>query len=231
MAKIRTGSLVSDVRGSQGGTVFSRNKGGAYTRDRVAPTNVSSDARTRQRNIFSANSKAWGGTLTEDERGAWTVFALANPVTDVFGASILLSGIAMYQRLNSILQTIEEDTIDLPPTDLTVTPNALALGLTVSTTGPVMTVETVTQVLNADTVYYVWVTAPMSPGRTPQNSQFRYLGAYESTATEEALNIAGLFIPKFGTPVAGLKYAVLVAQASVTKGAVLAGQVFTTIAT
>lgn len=227
MAKVRLGALAQDIRGSQAGLTFSRNKGGAYVRQRVAPTNVSSDARTRQRNIFSANAKAWSGALTDDQRGAWSLFAAANPITDVFGASIILSGISMYQRLNAVLQTVSEPVISDPPSDLTVDPLALGTALNVGTGFSEMTIATAAQTVVADTLYYIWAAAPMSMGRTPQNSNYRYIGTKPGVAAATSINIQSLYVAKFGTPAAGTKLAVLLAQVSISKGAVLAGQVFT----
>ena len=44
MALIKTGPAVAVISGSVGGTVFSRNKGGAYMRNRSIPVNPQSAA-------------------------------------------------------------------------------------------------------------------------------------------------------------------------------------------
>jgi hypothetical protein len=52
MAKINFGQTVNDARGKLGGTVFSKNKSGAYTRRKVTPANPRTVAQSRVRNFF-----------------------------------------------------------------------------------------------------------------------------------------------------------------------------------
>lgn len=231
MAKIRLGGIAQDIRGSQNGLTFSRNKGGAYVRQRVAPTNVASPARTRQRNIFAAAAKGWSGTINDTQRAAWTSFALVNPVTDIFGASVILSGMAMYVRLNSVLATVGAAAITDPPLSLVVTPNALATGCTFNGGGPSVAFQTAAQATNANTKYYVFGTDQNSVGRSPGRSAYRYIGAYASVAAAIFTNINTEWLAKYTNIVTGAKYGLLIAQVDITSGAVLAGQTFTAIAT
>lgn len=229
MAKIRLGGLVQDVRGSQNGLTFSRNKGGAYVRQRVAPTNVSSEARTRQRNIFSAAAKKWSGSLDDAQRAAWTAFALANPITDIFGASVILSGLSMFVRLNSVLATVSAAEILTPPTDLIVAPQSLGLSVNFNALAQSVSIVTAAQIAQPTTKYYIFATGPVSVGTTPGTSAYRYIGAYLGVAAAATVDITDEFILKYSNVVEGMKYGVLVAQVNTTSGAVLAGQVFTGI--
>ena len=62
MAKIKFGMMMTDARGKLGGQVFSKNKGGAYVRTKVTPSNPQTIAQTTRRALFAAIwSEAGGG--------------------------------------------------------------------------------------------------------------------------------------------------------------------------
>jgi len=99
MAKIVFGGGVSLASGKIGGTVYSRNKGGSYSRNFVVPTNPQTSKQSTQRNLLSLKSAAWR-TLTDGERDGWETWAAANPVLDRLGNSIVLSGAQAYTKIN-----------------------------------------------------------------------------------------------------------------------------------
>ncbi len=92
--------IFTQVSGSIGGTTFSRNKGGLYTRARSVPVNPNSTAQIAARNAFSSLVNAWTEILTGTQRDAWDLYALNTPVTNVFGDSKTLTGQQMYIRSN-----------------------------------------------------------------------------------------------------------------------------------
>jgi hypothetical protein len=219
-------ALAQDIRGSQGGLTFSRNRGGAYVRARVAPINPNTNAQRAQRTIFGQNAKAWSGSLSDDQRGAWTAFASVNPVTNVFGESIITSGLAMYTRLNSVLQTIGQAGIDDPPSSLVVPEIAAPLSFSVDTGTLEISITTSAQVVSATTVYYVYATQSLPVGKKPGKSAFRFIGAYAPVAAATSINVQADYFAKFGTPVVGQKVTALVNFANKTSGAILLGGYF-----
>ena len=100
MALIKMGALAQDVRGSLNGTVFSRNRGGAYVRSKVSPVQPVSHWSSAVRQGFKAVSQRWATTLTDAQRADWIAFANLHPFVNVFGDSIVLSGVAMFQAVN-----------------------------------------------------------------------------------------------------------------------------------
>lgn len=70
MSKIKFGALLVDMRGKQGGTVYSRNKSGAYSKNKVTPINPKTSFQQAQRNALSARAQAWRG-LNPDARRSW----------------------------------------------------------------------------------------------------------------------------------------------------------------
>jgi hypothetical protein len=232
MARIKLGGLAQDVRGSLNGTTFSRNKGGAYVRTRVSPVQPRTFYQLRQRSIFATNAKAWS-QLTDSQRTAWTAFAAANPLTNVFGDSIIVSGLAAYQQLNAVLLTIGQPVISDPPADKTVIPIAAAVGMLSSSTGPLITnleIGTDAQATSATTDYYVFATSVLQPGINPSKSAYRFIGAYSPVAAATAVNILTEYTAKFGSSTAtGKKIWAIVAQVSTDSGAVTVGQKFATV--
>lgn len=99
MAKVQFGGGISGMSGKLGGNVFARNKGGAYSRNWVKPTNPSTPAQQNQRNTLALKSAAWR-LLTDEQRDSWKSWADDNPVLDRLGASIVLSGAQAYTKIN-----------------------------------------------------------------------------------------------------------------------------------
>lgn len=227
MALIALGSTVSDIRGSIAGTTYSRNKGGAYARARVAPINRRTPAQTQVRANFAANSKAWSGTLTAAERAAWTAFASANPLVNVLGASIIVSGLAMYQKLNQVLAQIGSSPEPEPPPDLTVPGLAAATGTTITAATPVVQVNTDAQAVTANAAYYIFATPPLAAGKTPQTSEYRYIGNFDATAAAVLIDITSDYVALYGGGGAvGNVIGIAVATVNTETGAVTPAVVF-----
>lgn len=96
---IRMG-MGSQLSGSVGGVVASHNKGGAYLRGRSVPTNPNSDRQQSVRTAFSIASIGWRA-LTDAQRAAWEAYAVATPVVNRLGETIILSGFNSYVSTNS----------------------------------------------------------------------------------------------------------------------------------
>jgi hypothetical protein len=219
MAKLTLGSMVTDARGSVGGVVYSRNKGGAYSRARVAPINRNTPAQTLVRANFGANSKGWSASLTAGERTAWTAFAAANPRVNILGASIILSGIAMYQSLNQVLSQIGQGNITDPPPDLSVPALAAVTGGTAASAATV-SLTTNAQAVVADAAYYIFATRPLSPGSTPQTSDLRYVTTANAVAAATTVDISDEYVALFGTFNSGASIGLAVSTVNEVSGAV-----------
>ncbi len=114
MAKFTPGPVAARISGSILGTVFSRNRGGAYMRGRTIPTDPNTASQQSARAILSAQSQAWQAR-TDAERAAWLNWAKQNPIIDTLGESILMSGHQAYVALNSRLAKDGATLLTLPP--------------------------------------------------------------------------------------------------------------------
>lgn len=123
MAKIIPGPMASAISGAAGGTVFSRNRYGAYTRSRVVPVNPNTAAQQQARADLAAQSTAWGA-LTAAQQLQWKTWAENNPIIDRLGQSQVLQANAAYIQLNSRLARSGDTLLTAPP--VAPAPNALA---------------------------------------------------------------------------------------------------------
>lgn len=100
MAKIRYGMLAGSVSGSQGNTVFSHNRYGAYLRNRTVPTKTTTPAAQTQKGVLSVATKIWGN-LTAAQQTAWKTWAQTHPITDTLGDKRILDGHAAVTQINA----------------------------------------------------------------------------------------------------------------------------------
>lgn len=88
------------LNGKLGGTVYANNKGGAYVRTHVIPTNPRTQQQTKTRANFSNSSKLWG-TLDAGQKAAWDSYAVSffSPKRRKIG--VTYSGFSAFQSLNN----------------------------------------------------------------------------------------------------------------------------------
>lgn len=107
--------IITAASGSLGGLTASHNRGGQYLRARVIPTNPSSGPQVAIRAIFGSLATAWQ-TLTDDQRAAWTTYAINVPVINRLGDPINLTGQQMYIRNNTAAVQVGLPRVDDGPT-------------------------------------------------------------------------------------------------------------------
>lgn len=101
MALFTPGPAVSEVRGSSGGTVFSRNRFGAYLRGRTVPINPNTSRQVAARDRFNTLATAWRDVLTQGERDAWDTYAAETNWINVLGQVVNLTGLNHFVRSNN----------------------------------------------------------------------------------------------------------------------------------
>jgi hypothetical protein len=218
MAKTLFGALIVDMRNKLGGHVLSKNKGGSFIRRKVSPIQPRTGPQLLIRGILSSISRAWGGTLDDTKRQAWTDFAAAHPVTDVFGQSVKLTGAQMFQKLNAVIIFLGGVLIDTPPASLDV--GAITdFDPMPAETGPAFTLDSVLPAtIDADEKYVVWATPQNVPGRNALDSQYAFVQAFD-TLTAGDLDIETAYIAKYGALEAGKKIGVGIRVQNMVTGA------------
>ncbi len=114
MAIITPGPTVAAISGSIGGTVYSRNRGGAYIRNRAIPTDPNTAAQQNVRAILATQSQGWAD-LTATQRASWKLWASQNPIVNALGNAITMSGHQAYIKLNARLDFDDQTLLTVPP--------------------------------------------------------------------------------------------------------------------
>jgi len=112
---IKPGPATSAMSGKQGGTVASRNRYGQYFRQFAVPVNPATSSQTSARSRLTVASQGWR-TLTDGQRALWKDYADLTPVLNRVGDPIILSGQAMYVKVNAFrLQVLSLGLQATPP--------------------------------------------------------------------------------------------------------------------
>lgn len=93
-------SLLAQASGSVGGSTYSRNRYGAYIRNRAVPVNPGTQQQEAVRGFFSQLTSLWANTLTDTQREAWDTYGANVPLTDKLGDPIFCNGFCHYVRSN-----------------------------------------------------------------------------------------------------------------------------------
>lgn len=192
MAKIQFGDIVTDMRGKSGGHVYARNRYGAFKRTKVTPTNPQTSYQMQQRQYFGSNSQSWRG-LDEDQRAAWIALAPSLPVQDVFGNSRVLTGQALFIRLNTNLALTNSDLIQDAPTPVAL-PTISGLTLSITAEGAYnVTVGTIGD--TSDVKALLFATPPVSPGVSSVKNKYRLLTIF--TTFNSTVDVASVYNLRF----------------------------------
>lgn len=201
MAKLLFTAIVADMRNKLNGTVFSKNRYGAYARTKVTPVNPQTAAQAAVRNRLSSQSQAWRG-LTQSQRNAWQAAASNFPFTDIFGNSKVLSGQALFVKLNANIVNAGGLVLTDPPAPVGI-PELILTSVT-----PASGAGTMDLVFNGPTpasmILIVQATPQVSPGKSFVKNLFRQVSTYVA-ATASPLDLHSVYVARFGSLVAGQK--------------------------
>lgn len=122
MALVLYGGGVQNISGSIGGQVHSHNRFGSYIRARKVPVNPKTNRQSEIRSAIQDLAQRWSGSLTQDQRDQWEVYAAAITRKNALGGQIKLTGFNHYIRSNSIRLQNALNTIGDGPGILTLPP-------------------------------------------------------------------------------------------------------------
>ena len=122
----------TQVSGSTGGTTYSHNRFGAYTRNRSVPVNPNTDRQIGVRNAVRALTIAWQNTLTDAQRNGWEVYAANVSWINKLGQTVHLTGLNHYIRSNTPRLQVGVARVDAPPTTYNLATAELGLAAVAS---------------------------------------------------------------------------------------------------
>lgn len=215
MAKILTTAIVADIRNKLNGSVFSKNRYGAYVRTKVTPVNPQSTSQMLARNKLTNWSQNWRA-LNESQRQGWIAAAPNFPTTDIYGNIKILSGQALYVKLNINLANVGASDISDAPSPIGL-PTFDSLSLSAAETGPTLSMTFAPTPVAADFAISVFATPNVPPGRSFVKNLYRFIQIVDAAATSPA-NLLTAYQAVHGNPVADQKIFVKAFFVSKTTG-------------
>lgn len=107
--------IIAAGSGSIGGCTFSRNRSGAYIRNRSVPVNPTSAAQVLVRGALATLVARWTSVLTAPQRTGWETWAANTPQTDALGNPINITGQNAYVMMNTLRIQTATAVIDTAP--------------------------------------------------------------------------------------------------------------------
>lgn len=196
MAKIKLGAVVTDIRGKIGGQVFSKNRAGAYMKNKGIPANPQTAAQTAVRALFAFISGLWSA-LTEAQRESFRTKVSEYSRTDVFGDVRNPTGKALHQRLNQNLLNSGQSQIDLCPSPTNV-PQAILESVSGADGIQALAAELAGNTTGSKLVFFA--TDSMSQGTKFVKNKLRQIGVLDGAAAG-SFDILAAYTQKFGAVV------------------------------
>jgi hypothetical protein len=204
--KMKFGAIVVAGSGKIGGHVASKNRGGAYLRTKVTPTNPQTASQSAVRNTLGSLATGWS-ELTEAQRLSFNEAVKDFATTDIFGDIKNPSGINLYVKLNTNLINAGLSQITSAPAKVEVF--AIAIEEVVfNATVPGSSVIVLTNTAADTQKVIVSATPKVTPGTSYVKNLFRNINA---VAIDNAdITFGDEYVAKFGNLVDGDKFFVKV---------------------
>lgn len=202
MAKVKFGIGPADIRGKINGSVFARNRGGAYVRTKVTPLNPQSVRQIEARSLLTSLAQNFR-SLTQAQITAWNEAVTQWQTTDVFSDLVSPTGLALYVRLNANISNAGGTLITTPPAP-TGAAALSTLSISADVSSSAFDIAFTPATVPANHTMYIESTAMLSPGINNANSRFRFIGT-AAAATASPFDAYAFQTAKFGSLVAGQK--------------------------
>lgn len=111
--KLKYSALLSDARGTLGGSVATKNRYGSVLRQKTTPYDPKTSRQMRHRTIFSYIAKRWNN-ISNECRKSWRTYAKMKPYKDIFGDERFLQANALFIQSNINLYYAGLPLIDCP---------------------------------------------------------------------------------------------------------------------
>lgn len=213
--KVKFGAIITDGRNKIGGHVLSKNRGGAYMRTKVTPSNPRTDFQNAVRAALTEFSQGWRG-LSASAIAAWNSAVSSFASTDIFGDLKNPSGLNLYVKLNANLSEVGASPIGLPPLPASVIgPETITLTATAGT--PALSVAWTGGAIGADYNWIVRATPQVSPGKSFVKNLFRNIQVLPAADTTPTAILAN-YVARFGALIEGEKISVEIVPVNIVTG-------------
>lgn len=198
MALVQLGPAVLDIRGSIGGTVFSKNRFGHYMRSRTTPVNPQSDRQNTIRNIIQSVANTWSTVLTQAQRDAWEVYAAAISFVNKLGETVNLTGFNHYVRSNSAVLLVGDSAVAAGPTALSLPASDPTFAAAASEGTQLLSItfdDTLPWANEDDAHMLIYMSAPKNTGVQFIGGPYRYAGTIDGDAVTAPTSPSTIAVP------------------------------------
>jgi len=192
MARITYGAIVTDIRGSVGGTTFQRNSYGYTVKNKPNQVRVMSEYQRSIRAALTFVTQAWQ-LLSPSNRSAWNSWAVTNPFPSKHNSGSNLTGFAYFVRFNVNRYIFVGNTLSNPGGGSATLPY-LTPSLTVSGSDLLMNLSPSTPA--SDLVGYISCSPSQQVNHAFNTSKTRQIR--DMLLLPGSFDVAPIFLAKFG---------------------------------
>lgn len=200
-ALFKGSAVVGAISGKSGGTVFSRNKSGAYIKGFVVPTNPNTIKQQDVRSSFANLVGTWKG-LTKAEQQAWIDIAPQYPYQNRVGDTKIYTGQQLYIKLNQNLDVVGATLLTTPLVPEAFS-NTRVTATTFTLTAGDLTTATVTLQAIGLATESIIVMATVNVGggiNNPAQSMFKLVEVFTDASAGVSLDIDASYEALYGDP-------------------------------
>ncbi len=203
MAKVQYGALITEIKGSIGGSVFQGGNVGNVLRNKGYTPGISSLQRQAATSALSTQASAWK-SLTDVQRGQWAAIVASWPFTDKFGNAYQGSAFQVFVAYNSVLISLQQPTVLVPgapvvPTD----PGVVVVDFDSSPTFNI----TWDNAGGANDCFSAFISPPISAGRNLNH--LRLIKGYgDGINATSGVDVSNGWVAKYGNPLTGTRVGV-----------------------
>jgi hypothetical protein len=194
MARIKYGSLVSDISGSIGSATFQKSLYGSTLRNKPIPRNSHTNSQYNIRGIMKILHEAWRN-LTDAQRRQWNQFIAYSSAKIQRDKNVLMTGHALFIQYNMLRQLTGLAVMTTPAyTPLVGIFDSVQLGIEGDGS---LTLVLEDEMPGTQTFGVIKLSAPRNPSIAFSPEGLRYLKV--NSAVETNFNITALYTAIFGS--------------------------------
>lgn len=198
MAKIRSGFLAGDIRGSLGDTTFSRNKHGPYTKPRYFPDQTLTPRRAEIQEALAFVDDLWNTGLGDAGRAAWHAAANVMQRTKSPITPKAITGREFFIRVNMRLFLYDGNTLLIPPVIMPVE-ELTTVAAFADADAQTVAVSFEPDPVPSGNALVIFATMPMSVGRSTGGKLTRFI-SYAGPGNASPFDVTEPYTAVFGAP-------------------------------
>jgi hypothetical protein len=192
MARVQYGSLITELRGKIGGTVFQSNRYGFTAKNTPCMRKPNSQSVFESQRILNLVTQSWSA-LSSSDRLAFETWALTYPQYAKHNPSAQLSGYAIYVMWNATRLNLGNVMGGLPEPFTVVFPSLTPV---VTNTAGTLTVNINESVVEPDAAWGMFISPPVKASVNYPPSSCRIL--YRATCGEGDTDVTSAYVSLFG---------------------------------